>query len=148
MNQQNVKTSKRWWDLITKKQTSKKWKVLKQNGPKLPPEYVPLPKSKTVRIKVKGKYRDLDAKSVNNRFGVSAEEAAMFYAKDLEVNDRGIREKKKQSKDDIRKDKVFSKNFLDDWKEILGSAGRDIKSLDDVDFSELTAYVVSESDRK
>jgi len=147
MNQRSVKTtSKRWWDLITKKSKGKKWKTLKQNGPKFPPEYIPIPKG--VRIKVKGKYRDLDSRSVNNRFGVSAEEAAMFYAKNLEVNDRGIREKKKQVKDDIRKDKVFNKNFLDDWKEILGKSGKDIKSLADVDFGELVSYTVQESDRK
>ena len=45
MNQRSVKTtSKRWWDLITKKAKGKKWKTLKQNGPKFPPEYIHLPK--------------------------------------------------------------------------------------------------------
>ena len=54
-----------------------------------------------------------------NPFHVTPEEALLFYAKALETNDRTLADGSKQASEDIRKDKVFKKNFLTDWKKTL-----------------------------
>jgi DNA topoisomerase-1 len=135
----------RWWDLITKK-TKKKWKKLQHNGPLFPKSYQPLPNS--IKITHKGNILNLDKTNTKNRFNVTAEEAAMFYAQSLETNDRTLSEGKKQKHDDIRKDKKFKQNFLDDWKEILGKDGKSIKSLDDIDFTPMIDYIVATREKK
>ena len=69
----------RWWEDISKKAT--KWKILKQNGPLLPEAYTPLPSR--VKIRFDGRKITLDNSSTNNIFKVTAEEAALFYARRL-----------------------------------------------------------------
>jgi len=131
--------SGRWWDLITRKSSDKKWKTLVHNGPFFPSPYEPLPDY--IKITHKGLPLTLDKNNTKNSFHITSEEAAYFYAQALETNDRTLLEGKKQSSEDIRKDKVFKRNFLKDWKKIMGASGKIIKSLDDVDFSEFISNI-------
>jgi DNA topoisomerase I len=138
-------TKGRWWDLITKKR-AKKWKTLSHNGPLFPPSYDPLPAS--VKVFHKGSELKLDKTDSKNPFHVTPEEALLFYAKALETNDRTLAGGNKQASEDIRKDKVFKKNFLRDWKKTLKKNGKSIKSLDELDLSQMIDHIKTTREEK
>ena len=138
--------SMKWWELIKSKPTKgPKWEKLSQKGPLFPEVFNPLPSS--VGIMYEGKFVKLNSQNVDNKFNVSSEEAAYFYAKKLESDDRLIKEKKKIASTSIRRDSEFQKNFFEDWKIILGSKTK-IKSFEKVDFSIMIKYIKEENERK
>jgi len=104
---------------------------------------VPLPAN--IKILYSGKPISLDKTSINNPFNVTAEEAAVFYAKNLEANDRLLAGSSKMG-EDIRKDKVHAKNFFTDWKKIMGKAGKNITKLENVDFLPLIKYILEKKE--
>ena len=85
----------------------KKWTTLEHNGVMFPPEY----EKHNVPVIYQGQEIVLDT---------DAEEAATLYAKYIET--------------DYINNRVFRRNFWNDWKKILGS-NHIIQNLDDVDFS-------------
>lgn len=120
---------------------SLQWHTLIHQGVQFPPTYEPLPDN--VRIKYKGKPVKLST-SINNPFNVSAEEASVFFAKELEKDER-LSEKNKNRKKTV--DSKFKENFWNDWKIILGDNSV-IKNIDDVDFSDIQRYIVERSEQK
>jgi len=134
--------AEKWWEGIEKKD-SNRWKTMQHNGVYFPPEYEPLPAN--VQVLYKKKPVKLDAVSTANPFGVTAEEAAVFFAMKMEQDDR-LAEKDPDRKKVID-DKKFTENFWQDWRKILGS-GHVIQNFKDVDFKPLQRYLVQRSDQK
>ena len=140
------KPAGRWWDKMGKKK-GVKWRTLRQNGPFLPPPYEALPKK--VMLKFKGKPVKLSTVEAKPLY-VSAEEAAVFFAKRL-FADKRVNKPNRTSKD-----AVFQKNFYKDWATIL-KKGNDTekkiaseitklvkkKKLDfsSIDFSDIVQYL-------
>jgi DNA topoisomerase-1 len=87
----------------------------------------------------------LDAKNTNNKFNITAEEAAVFFAMKLE-QDRRLKEKRADSHGAME-DATFKKNFWRDWKVILGK-GHKITSLSDVDFNPMIDFLVERSEQR
>ncbi len=115
------KSAGRWWDRMGKKKSGKtKWKILRQNGPFLPPPYEALPKK--VTLKFEGKPVKLSTKEDKPLY-VSAEEAAVFFAKRL------FADKRLGKPDRTSKDAVFQKNFYRDWATILKKGNADEKKI-------------------
>lgn len=134
----------KWWETMDhKKKGSQMWTTMRHNGVLFPDPYEPLPKS--VKVLYEGKPLKLDATDTLNKFNLTAEEVAVFYAQKLEADDRLCAKNKKRAS--IRDDKVFKKNFWTDWKTILGSRSP-IKKLSDVDFGPLQKYIVERSENK
>lgn len=101
-----------------------KWKTLKHNGPKFPPEYEPLPKS--VVLLYNGKPFPLEP---------AAEEVAGFYAVML--------------KTDYIQKPVFNKNFFTCWKKTMTADERKILTdLKRCDFSRIQAHYVAKSEAR
>ena len=98
----------------------KKWKTLEHNGVMFPPEYV----KHNVPVVYHGEKIVLDK---------DAEEEATLYAKYIET--------------DYIKNRLFNKNFWNDWKKTLGS-DHIIKSLEDVDFSLIYDYILKKKEEK
>ena len=142
----------RWWEDIGKKAT--KWKVLKQNGPLLPEAYTPLPSR--VKIRFDGRKITLDSSSTNNIFKVTAEEAALFYARrllqvSLKSPEAAILKK--------LKDKVFEMNFFKDWSKILPKGAlrsyiikenksSTSQSYNKIDFGPMVDFLIEEKEEK
>lgn len=137
----NAKADK-WWESAVKKKSGDKWKTLVHNGILFPPPYEPLPSN--IKIKHKGVPISLDAKNLKNPFNVSAEEAAVFFAIELEKDAR-LSETKSSRVRIV--DEKFKENFWKNWKLILGS-NSPIKSINDVDFSPIQKYIVDRSEKK
>lgn len=119
-----------------------KWSTLVHNGFVFPKPYEGLPKNVTVLYSKKPVTL---SKSEDNKFRVSAEEAAYLFATKLEADQRLA--SKRADKTTIMEDEVFVKNFWNDWKQILGSDSP-IKDLKKVDFSLVVDYIRERSDRK
>lgn len=134
--------AEKWWEGIEKKEGSK-WKSMQHNGVYFPPEYEPLPPK--IQVLYKGKPVKLDSISTKNPFGITAEEAAVFFAMKMEQDDR-LAEKDPERKKAID-DKKFTDNFWKDWKKILGS-GHTISSFKDVDFKPIQKYISQRSEQK
>lgn len=134
--------AEKWWEGIEKKEGNK-WKTIQHNGVYFPPEYEPLPPK--VQILYKGKPVKLDATSTKNSFGISAEEAAVFFAMKMEQDDR-LAEKDADRKKAVD-DKKFTDNFWKDWKKILGPK-HSIQNFKDVDFTPIQKYIAQRSDQK
>ena len=66
----------------------------------------------------------------------------------METNDRTLIDGSKQVSEDIRKDKVFKKNFLSDWKKTLKKNSKGIKSLDDLDLSQMIDHIKTTREEK
>jgi DNA topoisomerase-1 len=131
----------KWWEkeVGTTKSGDKsdtKWKTLKHNGVLFPPPYEPLPEGITVLYK--GKPVTLDSKNLNNPYNVSAEEAMVFYATQLERDER-LSAKSKTRKKNV--DKTFTNNFWNNWNIILKKTNSVIKNIKDVDFSPVIKYI-------
>ena len=139
----NDRSGKWWEELDKKKDGSKKWSTMQHNGVLFPPAYEPLPKD--VRVLYEGKPVKLDATNTNNKFHITAEEAAVFFAMKLEQDDRLSAKNPKRKR--VLDDKVFMSNFWKDWKVILGSS-HPIKSIKDVDFTPIQKYIVARSEQK
>jgi DNA topoisomerase-1 len=133
----------RWWEKADRQKSGRKWKTLRHNGVLFPEPYEPLPKQ--ARIKFRGKSVKLDATNTNNKFNITAEEAAMFFAMKLE-QDRRLKEKRADSHGAME-DATFKKNFWKDWKVILGK-GHKITSLTEVDFGPMIEFLVERSEQK
>lgn len=135
----------RWWDnMESRKKGSDKWETLRQNGPYFQEPYKPLPKN--VKVLYKGKKVELDTKNIDNKFNVTAEEAATFYALRLEMDVR-LEESRESDYIDTKKDKVFKSNFWNDWKAILGK-GHIIQNLEDVNFKHVMTWLSENSEAK
>ncbi len=119
------------------RKSGQKWETLYHNGPNFPEPYVPLPDD--VRILYKGEPVKLPI-SIKNEFNVSAEEAAVFYALKLILE-----EKKGRAVDE-----GFRDNFFDDWKTIMKSSKMDvkIKHVEKVDFSPIVSFLKKEAETK
>lgn len=100
--------------------SKKKWTTLEHNGLLFPPAYV----KHNIPVIYQGTKIVLDE---------PAEEAATIYAKYTET--------------EYIKNKVFRKNFWNDWKDILGK-GHPIKSLKDVDFGLIYQYLLDLKEEK
>lgn len=138
--------SGKWWEKFDKtggKKGGGRWKTLQHNGVLFPPPYEPLPSS--VKVKYNGKRINLDAKNTRNPWGVTAEEAALFFAMKLEQDRRLSKTNKKHKK--VMDDKVFLNNFWKEWKVLLGKR-TPIKDLKKVDFTELMNFIVERSEKK
>lgn len=133
--------SGKWWEKLDSKKDGQKWKTLRHNGIYFPPPYEPLPKS--VAIKYKGKKMKLDSKNTNNPFGISAEEAMVYFAQMVDRDNR-LKDNKKRHR--YSEDPVFIKNFWNDWKKILGSSP--ITNFRDIDFSPVAQYLLESSENK
>ena len=132
----------RWWENTDQKQTEK-WETLQHNGVLFAKEYEPLPS--TIKVLYEGKPVSLDSKNINNKFGISEEEGAYFFAMKLEQDER-LREKRAEKKG-VLEDPVFLQNFWNDWKKIL-SPNHKIKSLEKVDFTPIMRYISTRSEKK
>lgn len=128
-----------WWD----KKSDKKWTVMKHKGVSFPEPYKPLPNN--IKLLYDGKPITIDKTSTANKFNVTAEEAACFFASKLEQDDRLYQ--KDQTRSRVIDDKVFINNFWKDWKIILGSSNP-IKDFNKVDFGPIQNYIVAQSEAK
>jgi len=120
-----------------------KWQKLIHNGLYFPEEYIPLPKN--VKLLYNGKEINLDSTNTNNKFQVTAEECAVFFATKMEQDDR-IAEKQK-SRHKAKDDHVFVENFFDDWKVVLGEKSV-VKDWKKIDFSNIQRYITEKSEEK
>jgi len=93
-----------------------KWKTLVHNGVAFPPEYEP----RGFHIKIKGRTIALNPQQ---------EEMAVAWAKKKDTP--------------YVKDPVFAANFLNDFLKLFPPEYKDVK-IDDVDFSEINAYIDQE----
>jgi DNA topoisomerase I len=134
--------AEKWWEGVEKKETNK-WKTLQHNGVLFPPPYEPLPPK--IQVLYKGKPVKLDSANTKNPFGITAEEAAVFFAMKMEQDDR-LAEKDPQRKKAVD-DKKFTDNFWKDWKKILGSS-HPIQTFKDVDFAPVQKYIAQRSETK
>lgn len=134
--------SGKWWEKLDKKKSGQKWSTLQHNGVYFPPAYEPLPKN--VRVLYKGKPVKLDSKDTNNKFNITAEEAAVFFA---QMVDRDERLKSNKKRHRYSEDKVFKDNFWKGWKKILGN-GHTIKDMKYVDFTPVARYLFENSEKK
>ncbi len=98
----------------------KKWTTLEHNGVLFPPEYVP----HSIPVYYKGQPIILNP---------DAEELATLYAKFIET--------------DYVKNKIFNKNFWNDWHKVLGK-NHIIQSLEDVDFRAIYNYLLDVKEKK
>jgi DNA topoisomerase-1 len=81
-----------------------------------------------------GRPFDLDSTNINNQFNMSAEEAAFYFAKRLEQDQRVQK----------KADETFRENFWNDWKIILDTnPNNTITSLEDVDFIPVITWIAS-----
>jgi len=119
------------------------WSILIHNGVLFPPSYEPLPSN--IKVLYKGSPVDLDKKNTRNKFNITAEEAAVFFAMKMEQDDRLAEENKSRVK--AVDDPKFMANFWNDWKVILGQ-GHVIKSIKDVDFRPVQRFIASRSEQK
>ncbi|KAI6121734.1 hypothetical protein F5141DRAFT_1091978 [Pisolithus sp. B1] len=117
----------RWWEAQQENDGEEKWQTLEHNGVIFPPPYEPLPSH--VKMKYKGKGVDLPPES---------EEVAGFYAAMLET--------------DHAKDKIFNKNFFEDWLKVLKNHpprnGIKITDFDLCDFRPMYEYFEAEKAKK
>jgi len=97
-----------------------KWKTLQHNGIMFPPEY----EKHNMPIIYKNKKIILEK---------DAEEVATLYAKYTES--------------EYIKNKIFRKNFWNDWKEYLGKT-HEIQDLENCDFSKIYDYILQEKAKK
>ncbi len=97
-----------------------RWRTLEHNGVLLPPQYEP----KGLSIRIKGKVIRLTPEQ---------EEMAYAFAKKKDTP--------------YIKDKVFVNNFLSDFLRLFPEEYRDVK-FEDIDFSEVFAYVDKEKELK
>lgn len=132
-----------WWNELENNKSNIKWTVMQHNGVYFPPEYEPLPDN--IKVLYKNKPVSLSKTDTDNKFNITAEEAAVFLAQKMEQDDR-LSEKNKNRKKSID-DKKFVENFWNDWKEILGPNHK-IKEFDKVDFSPIQEYIVKRSQEK
>jgi len=137
-----------WWNVCSLeenkgKKGTKKWDTLIHNGVLFQEPYVPLPEK--VKIKYNGIPIKLDSKNIRNPFGVTAEEAAVFFAMKNEQDDRLA--EKNPSRKKARDDQKFVENFWKDWKKILGK-NTEIKDFSLVDFSPIQKYIAKRSEEK
>src|SRR3989304_6997995 len=95
-----------------------KWTTLKHNGVLFPPEYEP----HNIPVIYEGENIYLEP---------AAEEAATFYAKYLET--------------EYVKNRIFNKNFFNDWKKMLGKDTK-IKYLDNVDFKPIYEFILKKKE--
>ena len=132
----------KWWEDMkwNKKKGANLWKEMKHNGILMVPPYEPLPKG--VHILHNKKPLKLDSKDTKNEFNISAEEAAVLFARQIWADER--LEKKRAEKKLNSKDSVFQNNFWGDWKKILKRAGAPIKALKEVDFKPIINYLAEE----
>jgi len=124
----------RWWDAPKKEDDSVKWDTLEHNGVLFPPAYEPLPKH--VHLLYDGIKLSLDPE---------AEEVATFFGSML------------HSTNNVE-NRVFQKNFFDDFQEVLKSTGgaKDaagggkvaIKDFAKLDFKPIFEYYKAKSDAK
>jgi len=98
----------------------KKWNTLEHNGVMFPPEY----QKHNIPIIYKNEKIILDKDN---------EEIATLYAKYLET--------------EYVKNKIFNKNFWEDWKKILGNEYK-IQSLNDCDFKLINEYIIKQKQDK
>ena len=98
----------------------KKWDTLIHNGVLFPPNYVP----HNIGVIYEGKEVHLDPE---------AEEIATLYAKYIDS--------------DYVKNKIFNKNFWNDWRKYLGPNSV-IKNLENVDFRPIYNYLIDMKEKK
>ena len=91
-----------------------KWKTFSHNGVLFPPEYV----QQFIPVLYNNKKITLSKQ---------AEEVAMLYAKYIDT--------------EYVKNKIFNKNFWNDWKKILGSS-HEIQNLEDCNFSLMHGHII------
>ncbi|KAJ2387549.1 DNA topoisomerase 1, partial [Coemansia sp. RSA 2559] len=112
----------KWW-LETKGDDGPKWQTLEHSGVMFPPEYTPhgVP---------------LLYKNTEIRLAPAAEEVATFFAAVLGT--------------DHERNKVFQKNFFDDFKEVLDEhmPGHAIKEYRHCNFSRIRAHLDAESAKR
>lgn len=117
----------RWWEAQQENDGEEKWQTLEHHGVIFPPPYEPLPSH--VKMKYKGKEVDLPPES---------EEVAGFYGAMLET--------------DHAKDKIFNKNFFEDWLKVLKNHpprnGIKITDFDLCDFRPMYEYFEAEKAKK
>lgn len=109
-----------YWILNQMGGASKKWNTLQHNGVLFPEEY----QKHDVPVIYQGNSIVLEK---------NAEELATLYAKYIET--------------DYVKNKIFQKNFWNDWKKVLGK-DHPIKNLDDVDFRPIYQYILKKKEEK
>jgi len=137
------KREAKWWLEQENKKQGDRWTTLQHNGILFSPEYEPLPPN--IMVKYNKKPVKLDSKNSNNSLNITAEEGAVFLAQKMEQDDR-LAEKDKKRKKAID-DPVFTTNFWNDWKKVLGP-NHIIKDLKGVDFSPVQKYIVERSNNK
>lgn len=133
----------KWWEKADEEKDGIKWTTMRHNGVLFAPEYEPLPKN--VKILYNNIPTSLDSTNTANEFGVSAEEAAYFFAMKLEQDDR--LSEKKSARHKAEDDSGFVKNFWKDWKVILGK-NTNIKDWNLVDFTPIKNYISKKSAEK
>ena len=118
---------------MERKTKGKKWTTLEHNGVLFPPPYEPLPKN--VKILYRGKPVDLPL-STQNEFNVSAEEAVVFFAWEIQ------RAEADPDKTKIHwvEDEVFVRNFWHDLQKILGPRSI-IQDFNQIDFAPVVSYL-------
>jgi len=127
----------------SKKDNGLRWSTLKHQGVLFPESFQSLPKD--VVVLYNGNRIKLDGKDINNPFNISAEEAAVFFAQKIE-QDRRL-QGKRADKRTVLTDKLFRKNFWNDWKVILGK-NHPIKDFEQVDFTPMVNYLAKQSEGK
>lgn len=118
------------------------WTTLEHNGAYFFPPYDPMPKS--IKVLYDGKPVELDKYNTKNPFNTTAEEAAYYYAQQLEAD---IRHADKPGRHAPTKNKIFNANFWKDWKKILGPR-HVIKDLKKVDFTPMVNYIAHQAEQK
>jgi DNA topoisomerase-1 len=131
----------KWLENLESKNKGEKWKTMRHNGVLFPEPYKPLPKN--IKILYDKKPVTLDSTDTNNPLHVTAEEAAVFFAMKIDQDERTQKPDNKKAIND----KIFCKNFWEDWKKILGK-GHVIQNFSLVDFTPIKNYIVKRSAEK
>ena len=104
-----------------------KWKTFSHNGVLFPEPYVP--------HKIPIIFTDSTGKKEKIVLDPESEEYATIYAKFLDT--------------EYVKNRIFNKNFFNDWKSYLKKGGfKDILSLDNIDFSLIQDFLLKEKEKK
>ena len=135
-----VQRDDKWWSNVEEKE-GRKWETMRHNGVLFPEPYKALPKN--IKILYKGKPVELDGTDTNNPFNVTAQEAAVFLAMKIDQDERTEKPENKKAINDS----IFTKNFWNDWKQILGD-NHVIKDFKKVDFTPIKQYIIERSNLK
>lgn len=114
--------------------SKKHWTELRHNGVQFHEPYTPLPNG--VKLLYNGQPVDLEKTSTNNELNLTAEECAVFFAKQILSDER--------NKKDYTRTELFINNFFTYWKLVLkNSKNKDLvkANFTDFDFSRIADYL-------